>query len=116
MFGEQSDTIICLTQARNRLNAMLSELHVRREHLEGDLADPPERDSSERAVAMEDDEPLEAQAALVTAEIASVRRALGRLDNGTYGECVRCGGEIAPARLDVRPEAALCIACANAQG
>ena len=31
------------------------------------------------------------------------------------GECVRCGGAIAAARLAVRPEAALCIACARSE-
>lgn len=46
-------------------------------------------------------------------QIASVDRALERIAAGTYGECVRCGGEISPARLEVRPEAALCIDCAR---
>ena len=62
---------------------------------------------------MEDDVSLEAQALLVRREIASVSRALDRIASGTYGECVRCGGEIAPARLNARPEAALCIDCAR---
>jgi RNA polymerase-binding transcription factor DksA len=42
-----------------------------------------------------------------------VKRALARIADGTYGECVRCGGDIAPARLEARPEAALCIDCAK---
>ncbi len=108
-----SEDIIDLTAARERLNGMLWELQNRREHLERDLSEPPDPDSSERAVAMEDDEPLEAQVALVGREILSIRRALGRLDNGTYGECVQCGELIAPARLNARPEAALCIRCAS---
>jgi RNA polymerase-binding transcription factor DksA len=63
---------------------------------------------------MEDDEALEAQAAVISDDIASVRRALDRIDEGAYGECVRCGNEIAAGRLEARPEAALCIECANA--
>ena len=62
---------------------------------------------------MEDDASLEGQGALVAKEIASVKRALARIEDGTYGECVRCGEDIAPARLDARPEAALCINCAR---
>ncbi len=36
--------------------------------------------------------------------------ALARLDDGTYGTCVDCGEQIAAARLEVRPEAARCLA------
>jgi DnaK suppressor protein len=38
---------------------------------------------------MEDDVSLEGQAALIAREIVSVKRALTRIENGTYGECVR---------------------------
>lgn len=36
--------------------------------------------------------------------------ALARLDDGTYGTCVDCGQPIPDARLEVRPEAARCVA------
>ena len=62
---------------------------------------------------MEDDQSLAGQAVLISREIASVERALTRIEQGTYGECVRCGAEIAPKRLEARPEAALCFACAS---
>ena len=39
-----------------------------------------------------------------------VEAALARLDAGTYGTCVDCGQPIPDARLEVRPEAARCIA------
>ena len=41
---------------------------------------------------------------------AQVEAALARLDAGTYGVCVVCGEQIPAARLEVRPEAARCIA------
>ena len=41
---------------------------------------------------------------------AQVEAALARLDAGTYGTCVDCGQAIPDARLEVRPEAARCIA------
>jgi RNA polymerase-binding transcription factor len=66
------------------------------------LAEPLNPNSSEQAVEMEDDVSLEGQAALIAREIVSVKRALTRIENGTYGECVRCGAEIAPKRLEVR--------------
>ncbi len=102
-----------LDAARSRLEAMLAELEARLEHLEADLAEPLSADSEERATQLEDDESLEGQAAVVSNEIASVQRALARIEDGTYGECAKCGVEISDGRLEARPEAALCIACAS---
>jgi RNA polymerase-binding transcription factor len=99
--------------AKARLEAQLAELEGRQHRIAQYLAEPLNPDSSEQAVEMEDDVSLEGQAALIAREIVSVKRALIRIENGTYGECVRCGAEIAPNRLEVRPEAALCIECAS---
>lgn len=41
---------------------------------------------------------------------AQVVAALARLDEGSYGACVDCGQQIPDARLEVRPEAARCLA------
>ena len=41
---------------------------------------------------------------------AQVEAALARIDAGTYGTCVDCGQPIPDARLEVRPEAARCVA------
>ena len=100
--------------AKAQLEAELAELEDRLSRIERDLAEPAEADSSERATQMEDDEALEGQAALIAGEIAAVRAALERIEDGSYGECVRCGNAIATGRLEARPEAALCIDCANA--
>lgn len=98
--------------AKARLEAQLAELEGRQDRIAQDLAKPLDPGSSEQAVETEDDDSLKAQAALIAREIISVKRALTRIENGAYGECVRCGVEIAPKRLEVRPEAALCIECA----
>ncbi|MCK9543898.1 MAG: TraR/DksA family transcriptional regulator [Sphingomonadaceae bacterium] len=98
-----------------RLEAQLAELSARLQRIEQDLAEPLNANSSEQAVEVEDDASLEGQGLLVSRQIASIDRALERIANGTYGECVRCSGEIAPARLEARPEAALCIDCARAE-
>ena len=104
------------TAAKARLEAEIAELEDRLSRLDRDLSEPPDPDSSERAVQMEDDDALEGQAALVAQEIASVRRALERIEDGSYGTCANCGDEISDKRLEVRPEAALCIDCASAKG
>lgn len=105
--------MINIAAVRSRLEGQAAELRARRDRIARDLAEPLNADSSEQAVEVEDDAALEGQAALVEREIASVNRALDRIEKGTYGECVRCGSDIAPERLEVRPEAALCIACAR---
>jgi len=102
------------TAAKARLEASLAELEARLTNISHDLSKPPESDWEEQAIAQENDEALEHQGALVEREIASVQRALDRIEDGSYGTCVRCGAEIAPERLDARPEAALCIGCARA--
>ena len=43
--------------------------------------------------------------------LAKIDEAIRRLENGTYGVCVECGGEIAEARLTALPFAALCRSC-----
>lgn len=53
--------------------------------------------------------------ALLTAaesHLADVDRALGRITDGDYGLCERCGAPISPERLLARPAARTCIACA----
>lgn len=45
------------------------------------------------------------------AQLRTIRQALARFDDGSYGECEECGGPIGFSRLQARPEARLCIAC-----
>ena len=104
------------TAAKARLEAQLAELEDRLSRLDRDLSETPDPDSSERAVQMEDDEALEGQAQVAANEIASVRRALERIADGSYGVCTNCGEDIAEGRLEARPEAALCIDCASGAG
>lgn len=41
--------------------------------------------------------------------LAAIDAALGRLDQGTFGRCERCGQPIEEERLDALPYATLCI-------
>lgn len=40
-----------------------------------------------------------------------IEAALGRLQDGKYGKCTACGKPISAERLDVLPEAELCLSC-----
>jgi RNA polymerase-binding protein DksA len=48
--------------------------------------------------------------------LAAVEAALRRLDEGTYGRCVRCGEPIAGERLAALPWASHCIGCQRIVG
>jgi RNA polymerase-binding protein DksA len=43
--------------------------------------------------------------------LSQIDGALRRIDEGTYGTCATCGGEIVPERLEAYPWASLCIDC-----
>ena len=45
------------------------------------------------------------------AMLAEVRHALHKMEAGNYGVCDDCGREIDLERLNVRPQATLCVAC-----
>lgn len=49
-------------------------------------------------------------------ELQQVEDALARMDAGTYGICANCGRPIPAARLEVRPFAMYCVACAEKLG
>lgn len=43
--------------------------------------------------------------------LEDVDRALGRMDQGTYGRCKYCGKPIDQRRLSARPESGSCVSC-----
>lgn len=72
--------------------------------LSQDGDDAPQRDA-DREVDL-------AQSDQARVELAQIVAALARLDGPEFGRCQQCGDDIAWARLQARPEASLCIACA----
>lgn len=74
---------------------------------------PLDRDSEEQALQLENEEVLNALDQEGQEELDRIDRALQRLEEGTYGICVRCGVEIPEARLEAVPQADLCVDCAN---
>ena len=44
-------------------------------------------------------------------QLTSLDEAMGKLEQGTYGVCERCGEEIGEKRLEVMPFATRCIPC-----
>ena len=47
------------------------------------------------------------------ARLVLVQRALQRIEQGEYGDCLKCGEPIDPRRLEADPTAERCINCAE---
>ncbi len=102
--------------ARQQLEQMLRDLDSSSQVLEGEGAGEstelshvdqhPADSASEITDADQQNALLENNAG----QRAQVVAALARLDDGSYGTCVDCGQPIPEPRLEVRPEAARCLA------
>lgn len=94
-------------------------LMQRRTELLGDLAeiedqldDEPSKDWEDRSAERQGDEVLEALGQHDLDELRRIDAALGRIADGSYGECVKCGAVISEARLASLPDTPFCKNCA----
>jgi DnaK suppressor protein len=49
--------------------------------------------------------------AVLESRLQDVQTALRSIEKGNYGICARCGQPIEPGRLEVKPDATLCVKC-----
>lgn len=103
--------MIDVEKQKARLLTRKAELESRLVRIEGELDEPMSADSDERAVERQDDEVLEAMGEAGLSELRGIDAALDRIAHGRYGTCARCGEDIAEARLEAVPHAALCQSC-----
>lgn len=96
-----------------QLRSRLEDLEKRLGAIKRDVSKEHSSDSAEQAQERENDEVLDAIGTETHDAIKSIKAALRRIDDESYGECERCGEAIAPSRLEVLPEATLCINCAD---
>lgn len=107
-----------LEQVQIRLTQRLEDLRERRERIARHTRhreEPLPSDFAEQAIELENGETLVALDGEVRTEIRQIEDALRRLEDGSYGNCIRCGEPVAVRRLEALPHAALCIDCANIQ-
>ena len=100
------------SQYEKRLKDRLAELDDRLKSIEEDLDEPQSPDTEERATEREGDEVLESLGNSGLAEIRMIEAALTRIEEGTFGACVTCGGPISKERLDLLPYTPKCKHCA----
>jgi RNA polymerase-binding transcription factor DksA len=98
------DNRALLLEERATLRAQLLDLGV-----SGDGAlsfDEGFADSGQVAAEMGESRML---ASTLSDQLADVERALGKMDEGSYGRCEVCGEEIAGPRLEAMPATRYCI-------
>jgi RNA polymerase-binding transcription factor len=100
-------------QIRAQLEARLALLQARLARIKKDVTRSHSGDSAEQAQEREEDEVMDAVGNETAQSIRVIQAALGRIDDGSYGVCVSCGGDIGEARLAAIPEATRCVNCAE---
>ena len=103
-----------LRSVRAKLIERGAELRERIDRVRGDLGrvrEPLPRDSSDAAIALENDEVLQAIEQSAAGELRNIERALQRLEVGTFALCEKCGAGIDAERLGVIPYATHCRHC-----
>ena len=100
-------------KVRKQLSDRLAELEHRESRVENDLRKPGDRDWTERATQLENDEVLEGLENSIRTEIDQIKSALDRVASDRYGTCSQCENPISNERLQVVPYGTRCIECAE---
>lgn len=83
-------------ELRHLREAMLAEVDI----------DPEEGDAE-----ITEREKNAALLAVLENKLQDIQTALRSIEKGSYGTCARCGNPIEPGRLEVKPDATLCVSC-----
>ncbi|GEP47553.1 molecular chaperone DnaK [Microbacterium saccharophilum] len=113
MIGGEAER--ALRARAGELDEMLARLDRDEESIRVDRADATADDEHdpEGSTLSGEWQRVEALRRAARAERADVDAALQRVADGSYGVCASCGRPIPPARLEARPMATLCVACAQ---
>jgi len=95
------------------LEKRMDELEQRLREIGEELDSHMSKDWEELATERESDEVLEREGTLGQEEIAKIKAAFVRMDEGEFGYCVKCGDEISDERLEVVPHTPFCRKCAS---
>lgn len=76
-----------------------------------DAQTAPEADDNDLADRSEEFEERSAKVPVLETRLTDINDALGKIENGTYGICEVCGGQIEEDRLEANPAARTCKAC-----
>jgi RNA polymerase-binding transcription factor DksA len=105
-----------LRDARDKLLTRGAELRDRLSRVRLDLSrarEPLPHDFADAAIAVENDEVLQAIEQSAVRELHHIDHALQRIDGGTFAQCEKCGEPIDRQRLLAVPYTTLCLSCAK---
>lgn len=100
-----------LEEERKHLKEQLEQLRLDRTASDRREGGSPFGKREEEAAATAEFESLLAGENRILNQLAEVEHALQKFEQGTYGICERCGKAIDPARLEILPQAKLCVDC-----
>jgi RNA polymerase-binding protein DksA len=109
-----------LDAARDRLVAertrVLAEMQAWQDDLSHSIEDAMDEDGNDSHLADSATETVDREIEQTLEDnaehlLASIDAALGRIEDGSYGRCDRCGEAIADERLEALPYATKCIEC-----
>src|SRR5581483_5222039 len=117
-----------MSLTQNELNELRTKLQSRRTQLIEEIRSELERSGSEHYVdlagqvadageASVADLLVDVDTAMTDRDIRELREieaALARMEDGSYGQCAKCSGNIGFARLQAYPTATRCIRCQTA--
>ncbi len=86
---------------------VIEELNSLREAMLAEVDIDPEEGDAE----ITEREKNSALLAVLENKLQDIQAALRSIEKGDYGICARCGNPIEPGRLEVKPDATLCITC-----
>jgi RNA polymerase-binding transcription factor len=90
-----------------------ASMQARLNSIKKDVTQEHSGDSAEQAQERENDEVVDAIGNETRQSLHAIQVALDKIDDGTYGECEKCGGDIGEGRLKAIPEATCCVKCAS---
>ena len=94
---------------QEELGQVEEELRNLRESMQGEVDVEPDEGDAE----IFEREKNAALIVVLERRFSDITAAMRSIDKGTYGTCDRCGKPIELERLEVKPDATLCVTCQN---
>jgi DnaK suppressor protein len=105
-----------VTELRKRLETERDQLTEQAERLEADFLDESWKETRSEDDAFAGTATFERERTMSLARnsravLAQIEAALDRIEEGTYGRCIRCEEHIPADRLEAIPQAPYCMEC-----
>ncbi|MCS7183773.1 MAG: hypothetical protein NZ866_00265 [Patescibacteria group bacterium] len=103
--------MINIEEIKNKLLKEKEEIIFVLEELKremNNLKENPEYEFSAASEAFEEKQDIHIKKEFLEERLEEINRALGKIENNTYGRCLKCGKEIESARLQIDPTFEYC--------